>query len=98
MRHSIWFTQAGMGTPTGTAGLTGQAPDHDPSLAPKRTTRLWVRSLLAFVAMLLFLASLIELVAAFVVDGHASVPFGVAGVCVAIAIVVTLAMTRERSA
>lgn len=98
MRHSIWFTQAGMGTPNSRAGLTGQAPDHDPALTPKRATRLWVRSLLAFVAMLLFLASLIELVAAFVVEGHASVPFGVAGVCIATAIVVTLAMTREGQA
>ncbi|KIP51843.1 hypothetical protein [Leucobacter komagatae] len=97
MRHSIWLTHSGIGRPTNTDGIL--AEQHDDADYPRpvhASRRLWVRSLLAFVAMLLFLASLIELVAVLVTDSEASVPFGVAGVCIAIAIVCTLAVTRNR--
>ncbi len=99
MRHSIWLTHSGIGRPANTDGLVGQP--HDPLSSPRpvrASTRLWVRSLCAFVAMLLFLASLIELVAALVTDSGASVPFGVAGACIAIAVICALALTRERGA
>lgn len=97
MRHSIWFIQSGIGRPMSTGGLPPQAPSPDSPPRPVRaSTRLRVRSMLAFVAMLLLLASTIELVAALTTDDGASVPLGAVGVCVAIAIVCTLAVTRER--
>lgn len=97
MRHSIWLTHSGIGRPANTDGLVDH--HYDPAAAPRpvrASTRLWVRSMLAFVAMLLFLASLIELVAVVVAESEASVPFGVAGVGIAIAVVCMLALTRDR--
>lgn len=102
MRHSIWFIQSGIGRPMSTGGLPPHTPSPDtpspdsPPRPVRASTRLRVRSLLAFVAMLLLLASTIELVAALTTDGGASVPLGTVGVCIAIAIVCTLAVTRER--
>lgn len=97
MRHSIWLTHSGIGRPANTDGIVHQPHDPPASHAPVRaSTRLWVRSMLAFIAMLLFLASLIELVAVMIAEGEASVPVGVAGLCIAIAIVCTLAVTRDR--
>ncbi|KAM9863084.1 hypothetical protein ACI1US_01087 [Leucobacter sp. BZR 635] len=97
MRHSIWLTHSGIGRPANTDGIVGQP--HDPAIThqPVRaSTRLWVRSLLGFVAMLLLLASAIELVAVLITPGDASVPVGVAGICVAVAILCALALTRGR--
>ncbi|GAA1316646.1 hypothetical protein ACFSWE_15170 [Leucobacter albus] len=98
MRHSIWFIHSGIGRPVNTEGFPPERPDPAEQPRPVRaSTRLWVRSMLAFIAMLLTLAAIIELVAVLVNGESESMPFGIAGACVAVAIVCTLAVTRGGS-
>ena len=96
MRHSIWFTQSGMGAPNNSAGLAHQRPDQPPQRSPRRTGRMRLRALVAFSAMVILLMSIIELVAVVVPDGQASIPLGSAGVCISIALVTMLVVTRDR--
>lgn len=88
-------------TATGPERATERAPELGPERAAEHTrvrasTRLWTRSLLAFVALVLLLAALIELVAYLVTGDSLTMPFGVAAASIATAILCTLAVTREQ--
>lgn len=95
MRHSIWFTYTNLSQQPALPDSSRESEAlPEPATLPTASTRLRVRSLLAFTALLALFAATIEIVAGVINEEAASLVFGAIGICGSSVLIWVLARTR----